>query len=152
MGDMRTNWIKWTGAAFCGVTLLTLGAARGFGETPQGQTLAALASIEGGEWQLKSKETGETKSMCLGDVKALLQVRHGRANCSRFVIANGPKASTVHYTCPGAGHGRTTIRVETPRLIQIESQGIANNAPFDLLYEGRRTGTCAAATPLSFRR
>jgi hypothetical protein len=48
----------------------------------------------------------------------------------------------VHYTCPGAGHGRTTVRVETPRLVQIESQGMARNEPFAIRLEGRRTGNC----------
>ena len=84
--------------------------------------------------------------MCVADPRTLLQVRHGRAPCSRFVIANDARASTVHYTCPGAGHGRTTIRVETPRLIQIDSQGIADNEPFALQFEGRRTGACVSET------
>ncbi len=142
--------MKRTGVVLVSAMLLTFGATRSFGETAQ--SLAALAGLEPGEWQLRSKETGETKSICIGDAKAMLQVRHGRASCSRFVIANDARASTVHYTCPGLGHGRTTIRVETPRLVQIESQGIADKAPFQVLYEGRRTGSCASTTPLSFRR
>jgi hypothetical protein len=149
---MRTNRVRFAGVVLACAITFTFGASQTLGEAPAGQSLAALSSIEGGEWVLKSKETGDTKSMCLGDSKALLQLRHGRATCSRFVIANDPKSTTVHYTCPGQGHGRTTIRVETPRLIQIESQGIANNAPFQILYEGRRTGACASATPISFRR
>lgn len=149
---MRTKTVKWAIVLTGGAFLLTLGSSQSLGQAPSGQTLAALAKLESGEWQLKSKETGETKSMCLGDAKALLQVRHGRASCSRFVIANDPRSSTVHYTCPGAGHGRTTIRVETPRLVQIESQGIANNAPFQILYEGRRLGACASGNNASFRR
>jgi hypothetical protein len=149
---MRTNRVRFAGLVLACAIMFTFGASQTLGEAPAGQSLAALSAIEGGEWVLKSKGTGDTKSMCLGDSKALLQLRHGRATCSRFVIANDPKSTTVHYTCPGQGHGRTTIRVETPRLIQIESQGIANNAPFQILYEGRRTGACASATPISFRR
>jgi hypothetical protein len=48
----------------------------------------------------------------------------------------------VSYQCIGAGKGRTDIRVETPRLVQIDAQGIADGAPFALSLEGRRTGDC----------
>jgi hypothetical protein len=109
-------------------------------------TLAALNAIEAGQWQLRSRsDPSENRSICLGDTRTLLQIRHGHAACSRFVIANDPKAATVHYTCPGAGHGRTTVRVETPRLIQLDSQGIAENEPFALAFEGRRVGACGSA-------
>ena len=50
---------------------------------------------------------------------------------------------TVNYTCPGIGRGRTTIRVETPRLVQIDSQGLDRGAPFALRAEARRIGPCA---------
>jgi hypothetical protein len=109
-------------------------------------TLAALGVIESGQWQLRSRsDPSENRSICLGDTRTLLQIRHRNATCSRFVIANDIKAATVHYTCPGAGHGRTTVRVETPRLIQLDSQGIAENEPFSLAFEGRRVGACTTA-------
>jgi hypothetical protein len=78
----------------------------------------------------------------VADPDALIQIQHGPGACSRFVIDSQPNRATVHYTCPGAGHGRTIIRVENPRVIQIESQGIANNAPFNVSYEGRHAGAC----------
>ncbi len=109
-------------------------------------TLAALAMLEPGQWQLKSPDPLESRSICLADPRTLLQLRHGKSPCSRFVISNDPKATTVHYTCPGAGHGRTTVRVETPRLAQIDSQGIADNEPFELHFEARRVGNCGVAT------
>lgn len=113
-------------------------------------TLAALGLVEPGQWQLRSRtDPGENRSLCLGDTHALLQIRHRNATCSRFVIANDPKAATVHYTCPGAGHGRTTVRVETPRLIQIDSQGVAANEPFAVTLEGRRMGVCTGASGAS---
>ncbi|MEY2927216.1 MAG: hypothetical protein RL367_1693 [Pseudomonadota bacterium] len=109
-------------------------------------TLVALTSLEPGQWQLRSRsEPNENRSICLGDTQNLIQIRHGHATCSRFVIANDAKSATVHYTCPGAGHGRTTVRVETPRLIQLDSQGIADNEPFALTFEGRRVGACGVA-------
>ena len=109
--------------------------------------LAALTRIETGQWQLKEPgATGTARSLCIVDPAVLLQLGHGGAQCSRFVIADTPDTATVHYTCPGAGHGRTTISMETPRLLHIQTQGIAGGAPFDLDYEGRRIGACPART------
>lgn len=105
----------------------------------------ALSTIQPGLWSLKSRDGGASpRSICLGDTRQLLQPRHNGAVCSRFLIADDPRETIVHYTCPGAGHGRTVVRVETGRLIQIESQGIAQNAPFSMTLEGRRTGACGA--------
>jgi hypothetical protein len=109
-------------------------------------TLTALTIIENGQWLLKAPNAAENRSICVSDPRILLQVEHARATCSRFVIANDPKATTIHYTCPGAGHGRTTLRVETPRLIQIDSQGIADKEPFAIHFEGRRVGACGVSS------
>lgn len=107
--------------------------------------LSALNLLKPGQWSLHAHDRpGNNRSICIGDARALLQVRHGEAMCSRFVIASDARTATVHYTCPGSGHGRTTIRVESPQIIQIDTQGIANNEPFALSWEGRRTGDCTA--------
>lgn len=111
-------------------------------------SMPALAMVQPGQWLLKSRvSAAENRSLCISDVRALLQVQHGATMCNRFVISNTPRETTVHYTCPGSGHGRTTIKVETPRLIQIESQGIARQEPFAVELEGRRIGECKAVTP-----
>lgn len=83
--------------------------------------------------------------MCLGDPAALLQIQHGEAHCTRHIVTNDPQNVTVHYSCAAAGSGRTTIRVETPRLVQIDTQGIRNGAPFADSFEGRHTGACTVA-------
>jgi hypothetical protein len=114
-------------------------------------TLEALTVIEAGQWQLRADDGSDSRSICVADPRILLQVRHRQATCSRFIIANEAKSATIHYTCPGAGHGRTTLRVETPRLVQIESQGIADNAPFAVHMEARRTGSCTPPTALTRR-
>lgn len=108
--------------------------------------LAALGQLQPGKWTLTSREGDfPARSICIGDPRLLLQVRQPvTATCTRFVIANDPNVSTVHYTCPGSGSGRTTVRVETPRLAQVSTQGLVNGTPFDLNLEARRTGECAA--------
>ena len=60
--------------------------------------------------------------------------------------ADGPSdaadAASITYDCAAAGNGRTDLRVETARLIQISSQGVADGAPFVFVAEGRRIGAC----------
>ncbi len=127
------------------IALATL-AGPGLTQNTAPGAMPALAVVQPGQWLLKSRTNpAESRSLCVSDVRALLQVQHGAAICNRFVISNSQHETTVHYTCPGAGHGRTTIKVETPRLIQIESQGIAKQEPFAFELEGRRVGECKVA-------
>lgn len=109
-------------------------------ETP---SLAMLDALEKGTWELRQRgNSALVRSFCLGDARMFIQLQHPRSGCSRYVIADGAEEVTVHYTCPGAGHGRTTVRHETNRLVQIDTQGISGGAPFSHAYEARRTGGC----------
>jgi hypothetical protein len=121
--------------------LLTTMAGVATAEAP----LAALSQLEPGQWSLTAPGV-PSRSICVTDPRALLQLQHTGVACSRYVITNEKAVTVVHYTCPGAGHGRTEVKVETPRLIQIQSQGIADNAPFDWAYQGRMTGACTSAS------
>lgn len=103
--------------------------------------LSAFAAVQPGLWELRA-EGEPVRNLCLADAEALTQLRHRAGSCSRLVIADGKGAATIHYTCPGAGWGRTSVRVETPRLLRIDSQGIADNAPFAFVAEARRLGDC----------
>lgn len=125
-------------AAGMGVIVLT-----GPAEPAQRHEQQALARIEPGLWQLEDDEGRQTSApMCLGDPSLLTQVQHGTAPCSRLVLSADPRRVTVHYTCPAAGFGRTTLRVETPRLVRIDSQGIFEGAPFAFRARARRIGSC----------
>lgn len=107
--------------------------------------LNALTPIEPGQWQLTV--AGEKpRAMCVASPEALFQIRHRANACSRLVIADGKSSATVHYSCPGTGWGRTTLRVSTRGSVRISTQGIADNAPFDFEGVARRTGECAART------
>ncbi|MGK6319229.1 DUF3617 domain-containing protein [Sphingomonas sp. DT-204] len=120
--------------------LLMCGLA-GMAAPAQAPGFAALKGLEHGQWQLR-EASGVSRSVCLRDPASLFQQRHRGAECSRLVIENGPNRATVSYTCPGTGRGRTTITVETPRLVRIQSQGLEEGAPFDLDIEGRKVGAC----------
>lgn len=126
--------------------LLAVAALSGATAVPaEAPSLAMLDMLEKGSWQLRERgNTVVAQTMCLGDARKMIQIFHSRATCSRYVIEDTPKSVTVHYTCPGAGHGRTTIRAETNRLIQIDTQGIADGKPFSQVYEARRSGACAS--------
>ncbi len=126
-------------AATCAASLFALSIAAP-AQTPG---LALLEGLQLGEWTLTprgSREPGER--VCLGDPKLLLQIQHGSASCSRYVIENSPKKLRVSYKCGELGHGVTEIKRESSSLVQIHSQGIENNAPFSFSLEGRRTGSC----------
>lgn len=108
-----------------------------------GGALAALAGLERGQWQLNASGGGAPERLCLANPSALLQLRHRGVQCSQFVMENTPQRAMVRYTCPGRGHGRTIVTVETPRLVRVETQGLVDGAPFDEEYEGRRVGACS---------
>ncbi|MGE4323262.1 MAG: DUF3617 domain-containing protein [Sphingobium sp.] len=128
------------GALLAGVVLTIWAGPAGAVQAP---ALAALQKLEPGEWELRARgEDAETRKICMRDPRQLLQIRHARRNCKRFVIRDAPDALAVTYDCGAAGNGRTDLRVETSRLVQIRSQGVADSAPFAFAMEGRRTGAC----------
>lgn len=105
---------------------------------------SALQALEPGEWELRGRGEGaELRKLCVTDLRQLLQVRHGKALCRSFVVSDAPHDMSVTYDCAAAGNGRTDLRVETSRLVQIRSQGVADGAPFAFAAEGRRVGACA---------
>ncbi|MCW0197479.1 hypothetical protein [Sphingopyxis sp.] len=124
-------------------SVAALGLAVATAVPAQTPSLAMLDRLEKGSWQLRERgKDAVLQTMCLGDARRMIQIEHPRANCSRYIIEDTPNSVTVHYTCPGAGHGRTTIRSETNRLVQIDTQGIAEGRPFSQAIEARRTGGC----------
>jgi hypothetical protein len=108
-----------------------------------GPALAML--LESGRWELRPREgRGAVEQLCIADARRFIQLRHPAAHCDRLVVSDGPSEVTVQYTCPGRGYGRTSIRYETGRLMQLRSQGIVDGLPFDFAAEGRRVGECRA--------
>ncbi|MGD9810088.1 MAG: DUF3617 domain-containing protein [Sphingobium sp.] len=132
-------------AGLAGLFLFTTAAMTGGGTASSGTKIGALRQVEKGQWELRSREAPRSepvRRICIDDPSQLLQVRHGDMPCSRFVIADSDNRAVVSYRCKGSGNGRTDLRVETPRLVQIESQGVAEGEPFALSIEARRIGDC----------
>ncbi|MGQ2974760.1 MAG: hypothetical protein ACT6QT_03590 [Sphingopyxis sp.] len=125
------------------MSLVALGCAAASAVPAQAPSLAMLDRLEKGSWQLRERGKEDVlQTICVGDARRMIQIQHPRSTCSRYVIEDTPNSVTVHYTCPGAGHGRTSIRSETNRLVQIDTQGIADGRPFSQAIEARRTGGC----------
>jgi hypothetical protein len=103
--------------------------------------LEAFSRLERGRWQLRDAEGG-TRSICLGSPTALIQLEHGAATCEQEILANDRGGATVQYSCPGRGFGHTSIRVETPRLARIDTQGLVDGRPFSYRAEARKVGSC----------
>jgi hypothetical protein len=122
--------------------VVALGSASAVAVAP-GPGLNATKAMQPGQWLVRERgaKTGG-RNLCLRDVSSLVQLRHSGAQCSRFVIDDQSNRATVHYTCPGAGHGRTTITVETSHSMTVETQGIAEGLPFQDEYSVRRAGAC----------
>jgi hypothetical protein len=103
--------------------------------------LQAFSQLERGRWELRDS-AGERRSICLAAPTALIQLEHGGIGCEQEVLTNGKGAATVQYSCPGRGFGHTTLRVETPRLARIDTQGLIDGRPFSYRTEARKVGSC----------
>lgn len=126
---------------------VTVAAALAAFATPvmgQRPALAMLSQLDAGRWELRNREGGPVERICLPDTRRLIQLRHPSAACDRLVVDDAATEITVQYTCRGRGYGRTHIRRENSRLVQIDTQGIADGLPFAFAAEARRIGDCGA--------
>lgn len=103
--------------------------------------LGMLAGLTKGKWEVRVRGEG-SRTVCLRKGPEFIQMKHTDSSCSRFVVDDTPTDVTVQYTCRGNGYGRTHIRKESAKLVQIDSTGIHNGAPFDLSAEARHVGSC----------
>ena len=129
-----------------GLAAAVIGGAAGFAAplVAQRPAMAMLSELERGSWEIRTREAGgRTERICLRDARRLIQLRHPADTCETVVVRDTPGEVTVQYTCRGKGYGRTEIRRESNRLVQIDSQGIADGLPFAFAAEARRVGDCA---------
>lgn len=130
---------KWFGA-FTFAVAMTINASASAAPSP---SMQALQLLEPGQWELRDRDADkDIQRLCVTHLEQLLQFRRNRASCKRFIVRNTPRELVVTYDCGASGNGRTALRTETPRLAQIQIQGIANGAPFETAVEARRVGIC----------
>ena len=128
---MKWRTVLGTGALLVGLPLAA-----------QSAELAMLGSLTKGSWTVRNRDDGSQQRICVRTGRELIQLRHKQPGCSQFVVDDKPNEVVVQYTCRGNGYGRTSIRREGSGLVQIDSQGIINGAPFAFKAEGRHSGSC----------
>lgn len=134
--------MKFTKGARAGAVILAVLAGAAAGAAATQTEVPVLGRLESGLWQLRSLEGGGgIGAVCLGDPAVLGQLRHRGLSCRRTVVGRGQDSVELHYNCPAA-FGQTAIRVETPRLARVETQGVDNGVPFAFRAEARRVGPC----------
>jgi hypothetical protein len=131
---MRTADALLLTAATLGLTMSGVAGAR---------QVTSLATLDRGEWELRPR-SGAPERVCLRDGRQLIQLRHPRQVCESVIVTDEPHDVTVQYTCRGNGYGRTHIRPETDRLVQIDTQGIVDGLPFNFEAEARWVGVRCA--------
>lgn len=132
-------------AGFAAVVLLCA-SAQSLAQ-PQPSPPNAVAGLEPGLWEFKDLgRTTPPERRCVGSLRELLQPAQPRLFCKHFVAENAEDHTAVAYDCAAHGQGRTALRVETKRLLRIDSQGVAEGRPFSLRLEARRVGACVAAS------
>ena len=105
--------------------------------------VAALSKIERGRWHVRELDSAVAPAtICLGDPAQVLRFAHRNASCQADVFEDGASGATIQYSCPGRGFGHTHVRVETPRAMMIDTQGLSNGRPFSYRLEARRVGAC----------
>lgn len=108
----------------------------------QAPALAMLDNLSRGMWELRLRDGGPARLICVRTGRELIQLQHRQAGCTQFVVDDQPGSVTVQYTCRGDGYGRTTIRREDNTLVQIRSHGTQGGMPFALEGEARRISAC----------
>lgn len=126
--------------------VLSAAAAAGLLALPSAaQAPGPLANLQPGLWSLRAiggPARAEARSICVRNPSQLLQIHHAGQRCTRRTLNASGESISVRYECAGGNWGQTELRVETPRLANIDTQGIAGGGPFHRIYEARRTGDC----------
>jgi hypothetical protein len=101
-----------------------------------------LSQISSGLWEISGSRGGPATHLCVPQPPLLAQVEHRSAKCSLTVLRNDAGSAVIEYNCPGAGFGHSKITMLTPRSVRIETQGIADYAPFGYVVRAKRVGNC----------
>jgi hypothetical protein len=105
---------------------------------------AVLDQVTPGLWEFTGARDAPARKVCISKPPLIARVEHQSGNCTHTIVRNDAGTAIVDYTCPGAGFGESKITMVTPRAMRVETQGIADNAPFAYVVQARRVGSCQA--------
>jgi hypothetical protein len=104
---------------------------------------SALSKVASGLWEISGAPGAQGPvRQCVSDVLKLAQYEHRGKPCTRNIISEGPRSTTINYKCGAAGFGQSEIEVVTPRSLTISTQGISDRLPFNYVLLARRVGDC----------
>jgi hypothetical protein len=104
---------------------------------------SALAQVAGGLWEISGVPgSSEAIRECVPNVALLAQFEHRGRNCSRNILSDKGSSTLISYKCGAAGFGQSTVEVLTPRSLQISTQGISDQLPFNYVLQAHRVGEC----------
>ncbi len=126
---VRRSLLKTAGGVLC---LALAGAS----------TPSVLSQIRSGLWEIAGQRGAPATRLCVARPPLLAQVEHRAAACTRTVLRDDSALALIDYSCGGTGFGQSKITMLTPRSVRIETQGIADRAPFAYVVHARRVGNC----------
>ena len=103
-----------------------------------------LGQISAGLWEVTGANGAPVTRICVAKPPLLAQVEHRTAKCTRTVLRDTASSAVIDYTCDGGGFGQSKITMLTPRSVKVETQGIADHAPFAYVVHAKRVGDCPA--------
>ena len=110
--------------------------------TLRAETTTALTRINPGFWQLQEIDGPGRHQVCATDPGRLLRLREPSASCPQYVLDSDRRSMTASYTCSGGSWGRSVLTVRSASSIKLETQGVADGAPFAVDYNGKLVGSC----------
>jgi hypothetical protein len=133
------------GLAYFGFWLALPALAAAAPPTPQP---SILAQAQPGLWEFSGAPgTHAPVRQCIADIARLAQYEHASKHCTRTVISDSADTAVVQYVCGPAGFGRSAIHLITPRSLEISTQGISDDLPFNYVLQAHRVGDCPKAAP-----
>jgi hypothetical protein len=121
-------------------------AAAAAAALPAAATIAAedspFGNLETGKWTVRSGDGAAERELCLRDPAQLVRLEHAGATCANESVAGDGRGVTIQYSCPGHGYGHTILKIETPRVATIETQGLVDGRPFAYRATARKVGPC----------
>jgi hypothetical protein len=124
------------------ITVRILLAALAAAALPAAADDDPLARLEAGKWTIRSLDGSNARELCLGDPAQLVRLEHSGMACTSDRVTGDARGATIQYSCPGHGYGDTNMRIETPRVATIETQGLVDGRPFAYRATARKVGPC----------
>ena len=130
--------IKRSGMARLGVMALlgAFPAVHAWAEQSTAGGLQMLSHLERGRWEIRVRGEQSVQSLCIGDQRRLIQLRHPDLSCERLVLEDNASSVTVQYICRGHGYGRTGSVGNLRNLFRLRARASLTVCPLRSVLRG----------------